>query len=183
MSRTSPHCTDGAERLPEAWAAPSTPRLRLFRDMVFVLGLGDQAQGAPEPFARRRDRGCKRRGGFAGTRLAGRRLPACPSFPHRDRSWAEADPKCAGGGAPSHRPRQRPRQTQGRGSGGTTSSDVDRARSRLTATREKKIPDQNPDQSAQLVGGACAPKGKSLTFKENLARPERFERPTLRSVV
>ena len=56
--------------------------------------------------ARRRDRVCKRRGAFAGNRLQGRVA---------DRSWAEGAPKCAEGGALSHRPRVRacgPRPTR-----------------------------------------------------------------------
>src|SRR6266481_2572825 len=62
--------------------------------------------------ARRRDRGCKRRGGFAGNRLQG--FQTCElACPCPARSWAEADPKCAGGGAPSHGRASARRQDEG----------------------------------------------------------------------
>jgi len=58
--------------------------------------LGVRAQGAPDPDARRRDRVCKQRGVFAGTRLQDGKAV---------RSWAEDDPARAEGGALSPRAR------------------------------------------------------------------------------
>ena len=79
--------------------------------MACSLGHGLQAQGAPEALARRRDRGCKRRGGFAGNRLQGCRGPApVPVLPSPKLGGSRSEVRR--GRSPKPRAGPRPAQTQ-----------------------------------------------------------------------